>query len=152
MKVLVKECFDAAAPVVTLDHSLALEGRVEKFIFTAVGSQLVEIPVVELSQIELFVDLLQNCHMAVLGILSLKFRIQLLIFKTPENRLVLPIDVLRLNLEIHPIIFFSVDIVVSNFKYGHRRHKNQGFDTENCELVTPPDDLPQSSHIGDSYQ
>lgn len=85
MKVLVKECLDAAAAVVTLDHRLAFEGRVEKFVLTAVGSQLVKIPVVKFSQIELFVDLLQDCHMTVLGILSLKFRIQLLIFKTPEN-------------------------------------------------------------------
>ena len=75
MKMSVKESLDTAAAVVALDHRLALEGRVEKFVFTAVGSQLVEIPVVELSQIEFFVDLLQNCHMTVLGILSLKFRV-----------------------------------------------------------------------------
>lgn len=49
MKMFIKECLDAAAAVVALDHRLALERRVEKLVFTAVGRQLVEIAIVELS-------------------------------------------------------------------------------------------------------
>ena len=63
--------------------------------------------------------------MSVLRILPLKLWIQFLIFKTPEDSLVLSIDVLRLNLEINPIVLLSVDVVVCDFKYGHRGDKDQ---------------------------
>ena len=120
----IEEGLHTAAAVVALNHGLSLEGRVEQLVFTAVDRELVEIAIVELPQIELFIDLLKDCYVSVLGILSLKLWIQFLIFKTPENIRVLPINILRLNLEIHSIVFFSVDVVVSNFKYRHRRYKN----------------------------
>ena len=148
----VKESLDTAAAVVALDHRLALQRRVEQFVFTAVDGELVEIAIVKFPQIEFFVYLFEDCNMSVLRILPLKLWIQFLIFKTPEDSLVLSIDVLRLNLEIHSIVLLSVDVVVCDFKYGHRRDKDQGLDAEDGELVAPSDDLLQSGDIGDSNQ
>jgi hypothetical protein len=115
--VSIEEGLHTAAAVVALNHGLSLEGRVEQLVFAAVDRELVEIAIVELPQIELFIDLLKDCYVSVLGILSLKLWVQFLIFKTPEDIRVLSINILCLNLEIHSIILFSVDIVVSNFKY-----------------------------------
>ncbi len=90
--------------------------------------------------------------MSILWILSLKFRIQFLIFKTSKDSWVLSIDILSLNLEIHSVVLLSVDIVVSDLKYGHGRDKDQWFDAEDRELIAPPDNLLQCCHIGNSYQ
>jgi hypothetical protein len=140
--VSIEEGLYTAAAVVALNHGLSLEGRVEQLVFAAVDRELVEIAIVELPQIELFIDLLKDCYVSVLGILSLKLWIQFLIFKTPEDIRVLSINILRLNLEIHSIVLFSVDVVVSDFKYGHRRYKHQRLDAKYGKLVPPPDNLP----------
>ena len=79
MKMSVKERLDTAAAVVALDHRLALQRRVEQFVFTAVDGELVEIAIVKFPQIEFFVYLFEDCNMSVLRILPLKLWIQFLI-------------------------------------------------------------------------